>query len=147
MAETILAVVAFASLACGALSVPYLRRKDRLKSRLKSRVARRLKEARSMRVEVIYQLGWLELFDLQLVGTDDNGAKRNYLFQSGNRRGRAILYMVPGDVRINPESPIPTEAVVVEGDERSRVLHAIGEADNKWDAGDPLAEFMVPVKS
>lgn len=139
MAEAILVTVVFAVLIYGALSaVPHLRRK----SRLKNRVARRLKEERRMRVEVVHQLGWLELFDLQLVGTVDNGVRRNYLLQSGQRRGRNILYRVPGDVRIDPKSPIPPEAAVVDGDERVRVLRAIGEADNGWDGGDQLSEFV-----
>ena len=127
-----------AALACDALSVAHLRRK----SRLKSRVVRRLKETQGMKVKVVHQLGWLELFDLQLVETNDGGDRRNYLLQIGQRYGRATLYRVPGRAQLNPQSPIPPEAVVVEGDERTRVLHAIGEADNGWDNGDQrLLEF------
>lgn len=139
MAKVILAIVVLAALACGVLSaVLHLRRG----SHLRSRVARRLKEERSMKVEVVHQLGWLELFDLQLVGTEDSGVRRNYLLQSGQRRGKAVLYRVPGDMRIDPESPVPPGTAVVDGDERTRVLCAIGEADNNgWDSGDQLSEF------
>ena len=137
MAEAILVTVTLA-VAYGALSVvPRLRRK----SRWESRVVRRLKEEQRVKVQVVHQWGRLELFDLELVGTEDGGVRRSYLLQSGQRRGRAILYRVPADVRLDPKSPIPSEAVVVEGDERTRVLRAIGEADNGWGGGDQLSEF------
>lgn len=95
--------------------------------------------------EVVHRLGWLEAAGLQLVETDDGGEKKNYLLQSGYGAGRVVLFQVPGKAQLNPKSPIPPEAVVVEGDERVRVLCAVAEADNGWDIGDQLEFTREPV--